>query len=340
MAENIVKEYELSAVTNEYSELIGFASPNGKKSYILDSRGASRGAALNHAAAHAAMGVNAIARNTCVLLGDSRNDQATSGGAIINGLTRTKTALNWFNWYNALNNQPLQLIAKYAVSGSLTSALDSQITNTLNINPLPQFAFIWSGVNDLSNSVLPLVSFTNVKAACLRLLSSGITPIVFLESGSTSLNTATLVARLFEYNERLRGLAETNPLIFVFDAAAAMWDPIGAAWTATPAVVFKAGYSVDGTHPSNLAGNALGSAFGTWFGTPTKGVESRPATIGEFIVANNPLDAVLNGLFTTTTGGTSGGSGTLAGGTVPANWGLNTGATGTSVTLSNANLSP
>jgi hypothetical protein len=303
---------------------------------------------LAHAAAHAVMGVNAIARNTCVLLGDSRNDQATSGGAIVNGLTRTKTALSWFNWYNALNNQPLQLVAKFAISGSQTSSVydtgsraagnapADQVASVLALNPLPQFAFIWSGINDLSNTVLPIISFANIKNGCLALLNAGITPVVFLESGSTNLNTATLIARLFEYNERLRGLGESNPQIFIFDAAAPMWDPTGAAWTATPAVVFKTGYSLDGTHPTNLAGNAIGVAFGSWFGTPTKGVESRPATFGEFIFANNPLDAVLNGLFTTTTGGATSGAGTLSSGTVPANWTLNLGAAGSTSTLSTA----
>jgi hypothetical protein len=290
-----------------------------------------------HAQAHAAMGLIAVPQGTCTLLGDSRNDQATSGTVLLNGLTATKTALHWLNWYNALNNQPLQLTSKFALSGTLTSALAGQITSLLLTSPLPEFAFIWSGVNDLAQSVLPLTSFNNVKAACITLLNNGITPVVFLDTGSTSLNTATLISRLFEYNERLRGLADSDSRILVFNACATVWDPTGANWTGTPAPVFKTGYSADGTHLINLGGYNLGVDFGTWF-TPatTKVNDSRPLTIGEYVFANNPLTMIANGLFTTTSGGTTGGSGTVSSGTVPASWTLNTGAAGTAHALSTA----
>jgi len=305
-----------------------------QRAVVADIGGAAELAA--HIQTHLLLGTAPITRNTCALLGDSRNDQAFSGGALSNGLKRTKTALHWLHWFNALNGQKLACIANYAVSGSRTSDLDGQITNLLATSPLPQFAFIWSGVNDLTNSVSALTAYTNVSAACTRLLSAGITPVVFLESGSTSMNTSGMVAALFEYNERLRGLAHTNRQIFVFDTTSTIWNPTGAAWTSTPAPVFNTGYSLDGTHPTNLAGYKLGLAFGGWFPGVILGVDSRPAAIGEFIFANNPLNAIVNGLFTTTSGGSSGGSGTLASGTVPASWSLNTGASGTSVSLATA----
>lgn len=305
-----------------------------QRAVVADIGGAAELAA--HIQTHLLIGTAPIARNTCALLGDSRNDQAFSGGALSNGLKRTKTALHWLHWFNALNGQKLACIASYAVSGSRTSDLDGQITNLLALTTLPQFAFIWSGVNDLSNSVTALTAFTNVSNACTRLLSAGITPVVFLEPGSTSFTTSALVAALFEYNERLRGLAHSNRAVFVFDTTSTMWNPTGAAWTSTPAPVFKTGFSLDGTHPTNLAGNALGAAFGAWFPGIILGVDTRPACIGEFLFANNPFNAIVNGLFTTTTGGSTGGSGTLASGTVPASWSLNTGASGTSVSLATA----
>lgn len=277
-----------------------------------------------------------LAYNSIALLGDSRNDQATSGGAIGNGLTRTRTATHWLNWFNALNNQPLALVAKYALSGTLTSALDGQITSLLAVSPRPQFAAIWSGVNDLAAAVTAAAAFTNIQNACTRLLSYGITPIVFLEPGSTTFTTSALMVQLFALNERLRSFSEVNRGVLVFDTTTTIWDSTGAAWTATPAPVFKTGYSIDGTHLNNLGGYNLGVAFGTWFSNVVRSVDAQPATIGEFIFANNPLTAVLNGLFNTTSGGATSGSGTLSSGTVPANWTLNLGAASSTSTLSTA----
>src|SRR5574343_725781 len=93
-------------------------------------------------AALSAVGRGAVSKSTCALLGDSRNHQFCSGGAIANGLTRTKVAVHWLTWFNALNGQPLSVLANYAYSGTKTYDLDGQITSLLSLSTLPEFAFV------------------------------------------------------------------------------------------------------------------------------------------------------------------------------------------------------
>jgi hypothetical protein len=277
-----------------------------------------------------------VAAGSMALLGDSRNDQQSNGVVTYGNIGRNRTAVHWFNWYNALNNQPVTLHSKYAVSGSLTSALDGQITSMVALGNLPQFAAIWSGVNDLAAGGTALDAFTNLNAACARLISMGITPIVFTDPGATSLNTSARLTQLFEYNERIRNLGESNRSVLVFDTTSVLWDGSAASWTTTPAPSFKTGYSFDGTHLINLGGYNLGVAFGTWFAGRVLPFEARSSCVGEMVNANNPLAYIANGMFTTTTGGTQTGTGSLTG-NVPASWTYNKGANaGTATTISTA----
>ena len=279
----------------------------------------------------AAAQLGRIAAGTCALLGDSRNDQFGSGAAVINGLTRTKTAVHWLNWYNALNNQPIKPLAKFAVSGSFTVALDNQITSLLALNPLPEFGFIWSGVNDYGQATPAATSALNVFNAAIRLCNAGITPVVFLESGATNLNTSAAIAWLFEFNERLRGFCDGNRRVLCFDPTQVLWEPAGAAWTTTPAPAFKLGHMADAVHPGNLGGFNLGVAFGLWLGPKIAPFESRMTTLGEMVFANNPNALITNALFTTVSGGSSSGAGAITG-TVPASWAYNKGASAATAT--------
>lgn len=272
--------------------------------------------------------------STCVLLGDSRNDQYTTGTSIGNGFAQTKSGWNWFTWFQALNNQSLMPLAKFAVSGSQTSVLDGQVSATLAMSTLPQFAFIWSGINDQPAAVLASTSAANVKSACSRLISAGVTPVVFLDTGSTSINTSAKLQWLFEYNERLRDMADTDRRIWLFDATQTLWDPTSATWTSTPGVAFKSGYMADATHTANLGAYNLGNDFNTWFASRVPKSEYRTSTIGEFVNANNPLAYIANALFTTTTGGTTQQSGSVTG-NVPGSWNLKKGSNaGTATTIS------
>lgn len=280
-----------------------------------------------------ASGVGKVAVGTCVLLGDSRNDQHSTGTVIAYGNKRTKSAVHWLNWYNALSNQPINVLAKYAVSNTQTSDLAGQVASVLALPVLPQFAFIWTGVNDWSGSVTASVAASNIADSCYLLGNAGITPVVFSESGTTAMTSVASITWLFEFNERLRDLADNNRKILLFDTGATLWDPSAATWSSTPVPNFKAGYLTDATHPGNLGGYNLGVAFGTWFSGRVTPFESRSSVLGEMVFANNPLALIANGLFTTTTGGTSSGSGAVVG-NVPASWNLAKGAAGSSTTIS------
>jgi hypothetical protein len=278
-----------------------------------------------------------VAAATCTLLGDSRMDQQSSAAVNSLGIGRTKGANHFLNWYNALNNQPLKVTSKFAVSGSLTSDLNGQITNLLASSTslaLPQFAFIWSGINDLVAvpAVTAAVCAANVTAACNRLLGYGITPVVFLDTGSTSLNSAAKLQSLFEYNQRLRDTVDANRRILMFDPTATVWDATASTWASTPIVTFKSGYvAADGVHMINIGSYNLAVAFGAWFSGRVAPLDTRIATQGEMVNANNPLAYIVNPLFTTTTGGAVAGSGGLTG-NVPGSWTLYKGAVASTAT--------
>ena len=265
---------------------------------------------------------------TFALLGDSRNDQASISAINSLGIGRTSPAYNYFNWANALNARQFDLVAKFAISGSQSSALDGQVTQVAALTLKPKFSIIFCGVNDLAVSVSASTIATNIINAANRLIGYGITPIIFLECGSTSL-TQTQLAQLFQLNERLISYADSTTGVIYYDPRNMLWNPTSSA----TAVVFNAGYSTEGTHTNTIGAYWLGKDFGTFMSKLLPKRERRAMSIAEYNTTSNPLTLLNNGLFTTATGGTATTIGVVGGNaTPPAGWTIQGAAT------SNANM--
>jgi hypothetical protein len=267
--------------------------------------------------------------NTFGLIGDSRNDQQSISTIIANGVSRTFTGYSYFNWANALNNRKFNVIANFALSGSLSSALAGQISSILAMNRRPRFVIIYSGVNDLAASDTAVNIAANIISAANTLITNGMTPIIFLEAGSTSL-TQTMVAQLNALNVRLETYARNTNGVILYDPRPVVWNPTSSA----TAVVFKTGYAPDGTHTATPGAYYLGKDFGTFIAGFLPKREPLAKAISDFNTTSNPLVLNANGLFTTTTGGTVTTIGVVGGNaTPPSGWTITGAAT------SNANLS-
>jgi hypothetical protein len=308
-------------ITTEYSD------GSVKTEYTLKADAVS-GAITDPTSLVAIRAASLVEVGSFALVGDSRNDQQSSSGG------KNRPALNWYNRWNAMAAQPAKMIGKFAMSGTQTSALAGQVALILELPYRPQFTVILSGVNNYGTTTAATAA-ADISAACQMLLAAGITPIVFNETGATAFTGAPAIAWLFELRDRLSSMAYDDRRIWLFDPAQTLWDSTGAAWTTTPAPVFKAGYLGDGTHTTNLGAYQLALAFNTWVGSRIPAFDLRCAAIGEAVNANNPLSLIANGLFTTTTGGATAGAGVIASGTVPASWTYNRGTradTSTSIT--------
>jgi len=274
---------------------------------------------LDLSGALAAGGVGFL-RSTSWIFGDSRDDQQSSG------LGKTQPALNYWNHFQAITGQRIKLLGKYAVSGSKTYDLAGQIATAVATGVFPQYAVILSGVNNWGVTSAKSAA-DDIDAARKTLLSYGITPIIFNEVGAPSgFVTSAAIAWLFELRQRISDICDGDRRTMLYDPAPVLWDATAAGWTTTPAVVFKAGVSVDNTHTGNYGAGLLGADFATWFGSRLPPFEQRSACIGEMVNANNPLALIQNGLFTSQSGGSTAGAGTISSGTVPAGWTYNRGA--------------
>lgn len=291
-------------------------------------RDRASGAITDTAGLAAVRGASIVLVGSIVLLGHSKHDQYTQA----NGATASGT--NYFTWFQALNNHPFKVLGKFALSGTKTDALDGQVTQTLALSQAPQYASIYSGVNDYG-TYTPTQAAANIRTAARRLLNYGITPIVVLEDGTAGQTGASYLTWLFELQERIRSICEADRRIWMFDPTPTLWDPAGANWTSgSPTVAYRSGYVWDNTHTSVSGAYNLGVAFGAWIAGRVVGFEARAASLVDSINASNPLALIANGMFTTTSGGTTNGTGTITG-NVPGSWVYSKGASaGTATTFS------
>jgi len=259
MAENIVKEYELSAVTNEYSELIGFASPNGKKSYILDSRGTSHGAALNHAAAHAAMNIGAM-----------QSRFGSTAIAACCGDSITANAFETVSTYSAYKNVNFyaQAAACAGVFPTLTPFALGGYTTALWIRDYLQpalisgakVAFILLGINDIHVAgVATSVTKANLTTIYSAFINAGIYVVAL--SILPDATDATESGKVYEINQWIASYWATNGARGEYQNV----NPVVANQAGTN-TTYKTNYDIgDGIHPSNLGVHAIGAALTACF---------------------------------------------------------------------------
>lgn len=275
--------------------------------------------------------------NLFYLTGDSRNAQQ-SGTAAPNS---NNSAWHRFNVANQILGQRMTVLANDAISGSiaLNNLSDSVVQNV--INSPAGWADHFGYINDLSNGVSAnqiwygYNGWAGCRAQYQKMLSAGLRLIISLEPGATSIaGSPTIMSELALLNSLILEFARTNPEIVLIDMPSIMRDSTSALLS------FKAGLSDDGTHYTVLGGEAQASnAQKTGYADVLDSlVPRRPSGLcvsRQEVLSVGGQDLITNPLFTTLTGGTTSGAGTLTSGTVPSGYVLNLPA-GTSCAVTSA----
>ena len=261
--------------------------------------------------------------NVIVCLGDSRMAQQF----VDPPANLVKSQYGFLNVANALRGQRLSLAANYGVSGYRSDQYlaDAYLGPALATNAL--WFLIFGIVNDVAADAAVDHFNTRVMPACQRILNAGGRPILCTEPGATSLaGSATSIAAIHAYNQKVRQAVAVKPGLVLFDLAAATLDP-----TSTT-IAFKSGYSTDGTHYLVPGGYAQGQAFAALMDAlRIPSCDLLPCSAGE-TWANSGVQNLANPLFVTTTGGTAG-TGTTAYSGVPTGITNSVGSTGVTATL-------
>jgi hypothetical protein len=276
-----------------------------------------------------------IGNNTFDLIGDSRTALQNEGG---NGTSSfQQNSYNYFNQANALFGQRFQVVNSLGVPGDrtdqyLAAGLATCVASTAKycaifgvVNDFIQgytAAQAWSGGSGYNNS-------PGISGACAQLIAAGKTPILFTEPGQDGM-TATAILAISQFNQYARELAEKGQIILV-DAAAVFVDPVA---STSSVLHLKTGYTSDGLHPSQLGAYYAGQAFGQAMLPFVPALPQFPYCAAE----DASIQTLPNNLFTTTTGGTISGAGTVTG-AMPAGWSITVPA-GASVTVSTVAPSP
>lgn len=295
--------------------------------------------------------------NMISLLGDSRIAYTTvSSGAVL-------TSQSWFNAANARAGHRYILGTNAGGSGcrsdqflgpiDLDAVLnDNSATVVINSPAANDFGpVVGNGVpagvggqctnsggtypytdnngNKVTSSNVGQMVAQNVITACRAIVSRNKRCIITEEPGSTTQSAAT--SQVYDLNARLEAFANANPgWVYIWSYNQAVWNPTGS----TSAIAFKSNYSVDGVHYSPLGADQQGIAFNTAFQNLFPAYDFSVAN-ENFINGTTPLSIVNNPLFTTLTGGTSAGCGTITG-SIPSGWEISCHNSATTVTVTSA----
>jgi len=287
------------------------AETNSSGQTVLDD--ASR-AAINLSAQPNAFGFS--------MIGDSRTDDLFVG-------TGTNSR-NWFNQACAYYKQTPVLVGEYGVASKRS---DEYLTNgnfELALADSAQFLiFGYPAVNDIGAAfagytdtfgraitlanVASMVA-DNIITYAKRAVAYGKKVIILTEPGSTT-HVATQVAQVHEFNRILKTRVAEVPGAILYDPCPILWNPT----SSSTLIGFRTNYSGDGTHAQQIAARAVGLDFATnVLPAVLPKVDTAPASTSD-TVANGTNQLFRNPLFSTLTGGVTGGNITLSSGTVPAN---------------------
>lgn len=297
-------------------------------------------------------------QSTISLMGDSRTAYTTvSGGSVY-------TSQSWFNAANARAGHryilgtnaggsgcrsdqflgPLDLNAVAAdnsgwvvifspaandfgaqTGNGVPAGVGGQCTNSPGA-----FPYTDNNGNTVTASNVGQLVAQNVINAAERLLSSGKKVIITEEPGA-SVGMVATVAQLYDLNARLRAYAAARPgQVWIWSYNQAVWNATGS----TTAIAFKTNYSVDGVHYAPIGADAQAQAFNAAFQNLFP-VYDFGAANENFLNSTTALSLVPNPLFTTLTGGTSTGCGTITG-NIPSGWQITCHNAATTVTVTSA----
>lgn len=170
----------------------------------------------------------------------------------------------------------------------------------------------------------------NVINACEAIIGVGKRCIVTEEPGASTGMVAG-VNQVYTLNLMLDAYAASRPgQVYVWSYNSKVWAPTGS----STAISFVSGCSTDGVHYGPMCADLQGQAFNTAFQNLFPAYDFGAANIN-FINATTARSLINNPLFTTLTGGSTSGCGTITG-TVPSGWALNCHNAATTVTITSA----
>ncbi|KQR75736.1 SGNH/GDSL hydrolase family protein [Rhizobium sp. Leaf341] len=256
--------------------------------------------------------------------GDSRLEaiMVDGGGSLWPANAAKVKGFHFINVASTLLDGGISLRAKTALSGFRSDQylqnLDAAIASGASL------IAIFGVVNDIAQSGTTgdtaATIFARIKAAALKVLSKGKTPILFTEPGATNFSQA-MIAMLVQFNEFVVELTEQLPGILLFDLATIVWDQ---AATTTTAIAFKAGYSSDGVHYTKTGNYWIGKGFAAFLSGIVKPYPNM-ATGSFYVPGNGNIGQLTNAMFATTAAASGAGiSGTVPTGYTPARTGTGT----------------
>lgn len=287
------------------------------------------GTLLDTALHLAMLGIGKAARHAAlyVILGDSRVDQThLDHGSFLN-----ISNANHFGWGNALSGHRITIESNQGNSGDRSDQMLARLAACLSGKA--GSLYIEIGANDIAQAATGFVSLAgpmvgqtinlanvaqhilaNVKLAYAAALKAGfVRVIVVLEAGATNFS-ATQIAAMMEYNQRLREWSETVPAQALFDLPSYLWD---ASASTASAIAFKTGYMRDTTHEAAPGAYAGGLGFAALLTQLHPLAPRELRNVFEVPSANSNINQLTNPMFATATGGTAGGG---VSGSVPLGW--------------------
>ncbi len=271
------------------------------------------------------------------MIGDSRAAQQKAD------VTTLQSGTSWqaLNVANALMGNPLKTVGNYGISGNRTDQYFASNLTT-SIGDTSEIVIFWSCcVNDISQALggytsvsgtsitmsnVAQVAAQNAINAVTAALQAGKRVILVSEPGSSGFTSAQ-VAAVAEVNQRLAEFTENTPGVLLWDIRPVIWDST----TSSTAIVFKSGYSFDGTHLNSKGGYFAGKALATFLAPIVPAYQAWKAV--DYQAGPNQL--VSNAIFSTVTGGTHDGSGTVTG-NIPSGWNVRPLSSTTSVAVSSS----
>lgn len=263
-------------------------------------------------------------RRRVTALGDSRV------AAIWNDIPKymAKSARSPLNFANAMLGARMVIEATFGVSGDRTdqffARLDAAIATgagTLYLQGgVNNIGFVASSGNVTYTHAVTneVVGITNVAAVTARDLiaiadkarAAGMHVVIEQEVGANGFSPTEKLAALMDLRTALSNYARLNPAVTLHDATTAVIQP--------GSLLYKTGYSADGTHVNPRGAYYWGKSLAL---TLERVIPQNAGNIlvasGFEIPANGRRQLLANPIFNTATGGTLG---TNASGTVPAGW--------------------
>ena len=257
--------------------------------------------------------------NTFAFVGDSRLSQIFADSTNTYGNNATLFPVNlahlktnhFFNWANTQLNQRMKIVFNGAVSGMRSDqylwCMPQAIASGAN------WLVLWSIVNDVGQSGTTgdtaKTIWARIKAAAQQALIAGMNVIIVSETGTTSLNSASM-GICYQYNEYAREFCEVTAGAFFYDINQVVVSPVSST------MAFNAGYSDDGTHLNGYGSYFAGVDFAAWISSFVLKLNCALGSPNE-VAAQGNIQQVANPTFQTTTGGIAGSGVT---GNVPASY--------------------